>query len=49
MAPRFPHLKMNRLICFFITESNQTTGPTCYLNSLKMSKTFTNTKQFKGR
>lgn len=49
MAPRFPHLKINHLICFFITESNQTTSSTCYLNSLKMSKMFTNTKQFKGR
>lgn len=44
---RFLHVKVNCLICFFITESNQITT-TCCPNSLKMSEMFTNMEYFKG-
>lgn len=49
MEPRFPHLKINCFICFFITESNQITTPTCYPNSLRMSKMFSNMEYFKEK
>lgn len=46
MKPGFPHLKMN---CFLVTESNKITTPTCYPNSLRMSKMISNMEYFKEK